>query len=137
MMLKEVRSRGGGAPTLTVSNNGKTFKATEKALRKLYNDPEARAHLETNQLDWRFNLQRAPWWGRFFKHTVGSVRQCLEKMLDNTRLSYDESLTALIEVEGMLNARRLTCDYDNRGGGALTSSHLTKNSRIVMTMPQR
>ena len=37
-----------------------------------------------------------------------SVKRCLKKMLDHARLSYDELLTALMEVEMILNSRPLT-----------------------------
>ena len=46
-----------GSPSLVVSDNGKTFKATEKAVEELYNHPEVRAYLEANRMNWRFNLE--------------------------------------------------------------------------------
>lgn len=50
-----------GVPTLIISDNAKTFKATEKALKKLYESKEVRAYVENNKLEWKFNLERAPW----------------------------------------------------------------------------
>ena len=35
-----------GTTTLIISDNAKTFKAIEKVLRKLYDNPEVGAHLE-------------------------------------------------------------------------------------------
>ena len=36
-----------GTPELMVSDNAKTFKATERAMRKLYNDPEVRTEVNS------------------------------------------------------------------------------------------
>lgn len=43
---------------------------------------------------------------------VGSTKRCLRKVLGNARLSFDELLTVVVEVEGTLNKRPLTYDYD-------------------------
>lgn len=50
-------------PALIVSDNAKTFQATEKALNELFNHPEVQAELEYRRIEWKFNLERAPWWG--------------------------------------------------------------------------
>ncbi len=50
-----------GVPSLIISHNAKTFKATEKALSQLYGSQEVRAYLENNKLEWKFNLERALW----------------------------------------------------------------------------
>ena len=123
-----------GSPSLVVSDNGKTFKATEKAVKELYNHPEVRAYLEANRMNWRFNLERAPWWGGFFERMVGCVKRCLKKTLGTARLSYDEMLTALIEVESTLNNRPLTYNYEEPEEEPLTPSHLIYGRRIN-TMP--
>ena len=103
-----------------VSDNGKTFKATERALRKLYNDPEVRTELNSRKIKWRFNIARAPWWGGFFEQMVGGVKRCLRKVLGNARLTMDELLTVLLEVEATLNCRPLTYEYEELGGEMLT-----------------
>lgn len=40
-------------------SNVKMFKASKKILRRLYDNEEVRVHFETNQIDWRFNLEWA------------------------------------------------------------------------------
>ena len=47
-----------GVPNLIVSDNAKTFKAAEKALRKLYNQTRVKSELETKRITWRFNFER-------------------------------------------------------------------------------
>ena len=101
-----------GTPSLIVSDNAKTFQATEKALNELFDHPEVRTDLEHKRVEWRFNLERAPWWGGFFERMVASVKDCLRKTQGNARLSYEELLTVLAEVECTLNARPLTYEYN-------------------------
>ena len=119
-----------GTPTLIVSDKAKTFQATEKALIKLFKHPEVACQLDRKRIEWRFNLERAPWWGGFFERMVGSVKACLRKVLGNARLSFDELLTVLVEVEGTLNSRPLTYEYSEAGYEVLTPSHLIYGRRI-------
>ena len=119
-----------GVPMLIISDNAKTFKATEKALSRLYDSREVRAYLENNRLQWQFNLERAPWWGGFFERMVGTVKRCLRKVLGNAKLTFDELLTTLVEIEGTLNCRPLTYTYEETEVEALTPSHLIFGRRL-------
>lgn len=60
-----------------VSDNAKIFKGTEKALRRLFRDPQVRYEMQNHRIDWRFNQERAPWWGGFLERMIASVRRCL------------------------------------------------------------
>ena len=119
-----------GTPALIVSDNAKTFQATEKALNELLNHPEVQSDLGHMRVEWRFNLERAPWWGGFFERMVASVKDCLRKTLGNARLTYEELLTVLVEVECTLNARPLTYEYNEVDDEVLTPSHLIYGRRI-------
>lgn len=123
-----------GTPVLIVSDNAKTFKATSKALKKLYTHPEVVRELSSKMIEWKFNLERAPWWGGFFERMVGCVKRCLRKVLGNARLTFDELFTVLVEVEGTLNSRPITYEYDETSEEVLTPSHLLFGRR-VKTMP--
>ena len=120
-----------GTPTLIVSDNAKTFQATEKALRELYQSPVVRNDLDRMRLEWKFNLERAPWWGGFFERMVGSVKGCLRKVLGNARLTFDEMRTVLVEIESTLNSRPLTYEYDEAEEEVLTPAHLILGRRIL------
>ena len=61
---------------------------------------------------------------------VGSVKRCLHKVIGNDRLTFDELLTILVEVEGTLNYRPLTYEYNNPEWEILTPAHLIYGSRL-------
>ena len=117
-------------PSLIVSDKAKTFQATERDLNELFNHPEVRTYLNNRRIEWRFNLERAPWWGGFFERIVGCVKQCLKKTLAKARLSQEELATVLVEVECTLNSRPLTYEYNEIGEEVLTPSHLMFGGRI-------
>ena len=106
-------------------------KSIDKELRILYGHPFVRKELENRRIQWRFNLERAPWWGGFFERMVGSVKRCLRTILGNARLSFDELLTVLNEVEATLNSRPLTYEYDTPGEEVLTTALLMYGRRLT------
>ncbi|XP_028418531.1 uncharacterized protein LOC114543944 [Dendronephthya gigantea] len=123
-------------PSLIVSDNAKTFKAAERAVKKLFNQPKVKAELLTKRVTWRFNLERSPWWGGFFERMVRSVKRCLRKVLGNAKLTVDELNTVLVEIEGTLNSRPLTEEYEEFEGDVLTPSHLIYG-RAINFIPRR
>ncbi len=108
-----------GTPTLIVSDNGKTFKATDL----LQN------YLSSKRICWRFNLERAAWMGGFFERLISSMKRCLRKVLGNAKLTSDELITVSTEIECTLNSRPIT--YQNEDlEEALTPSHLQLGHRL-------
>ena len=109
-----------GYPKLIVSDNGKTFKG-----RKL------KVFCATRGIKWRFNLAKAPWWGGLFERMIRSTKRCLVKAIGRSTLSYEELLTYLVEVEGMLNSRPITYVYEDDHAVPLTPSHLYGGRRVL------
>ena len=108
-----------GSPVLIISDNGKTFK-----------DSRLKAYCTRENIEWRYNVERAPWWGGFFERLVRSLKRCLKKCFRTVRMTYEEFNTALVEVEGVLNSRPLTYTYDELSE-PLTPSHLIMGRRIL------
>ena len=52
-----------GRPELVYSDNGSTFKAAVKWLQKVRKDEMFNDYLARLEINCRFNLSRAPWWG--------------------------------------------------------------------------
>ena len=120
-----------GTPRIIVSDNAKTFKAAKGILRELFESEEVSDCLTSKGIDWRFNLERAPWWGGFFETMVGLAKAYLRRVLGRARLTFDELRTVLVEVEATLNSRPLTYQYDEVGSEVLTPSHLMYGRRIT------
>ena len=97
-----------GLPHLIISDNGRTFKAAATIIQRMFASTEAKEHFHNQEVKWTFNIERAPWWGGFFERMVKSVKRCLKKSLGNSSLSYDELLTALIEIEMVVNSHPLS-----------------------------
>lgn len=55
-------------------------------------------------------LQRAPWWGGVFERMVRMTKRCLKKIVGRAKLTYDELIIAVIEVEAVINSRPLSSD---------------------------
>ena len=108
-----------GIPSLVVSDNGSTFKSEE--LKKL---------LAEHNIDWKFNVALAPWWGGFFERLVRSTKRCLKKTLGTARISYEELLSVVVEIEGILNSRPLTYE-DDELRNPLTPSQLIIGRRLL------
>ena len=93
--------------------------------------PEVQRYLLNLKVKWRFNLERAPWWGGFFERLIRSVNRCLKKILKNAKLSYEELLTVVTEVECVLNSRPLTYVSSEDIEEPLTPSHLMTGRRLL------
>ncbi len=51
-----------GMSGMVVSDNAKTFKAGSRFVIKLMASEDALKYFEDSNVEWRFNLSRAPWW---------------------------------------------------------------------------
>ena len=120
-----------GIPQLFISDNAKTFKAASAQLAKIFSDPDTISFMLRQKIEWKFNLEKAPWWGGFFERMIKSTKRCLKKILGRARLTYEELLTVLVEVECILNSRPLTYMYPDEIGEPLTPSHLISGRRML------
>ena len=97
-----------GRPSVVVSDNGKTFKPPAGEITRILNDPGVKQHFAKEHMKWTCNLEKAPWWGGVFERLVRSVKRCLKKTISGAKLTYEELLTVVIEVEMILNCRPLS-----------------------------
>ena len=121
-------------PTEAASDNSKTFKLASRILLALQKAPEVRQHLRDSRIEWSFILEKAPWWGGFYERLIQSVRKCLRKVVGRARLSYDELITILVEVEATLNSRPISYLSSEDFEEPLTPSLLLIGHRVV-TLP--
>ena len=109
-----------GIPTLIVSDNGKTFI-----------DYSVQKYVNSKNINWKFNVPTASWWGGVFEVLVKLTKKCLRKTLGNAHLTYEELETVLVETEGILNSRPLTFVYDEITEPPLTPSCLVIGRRLL------
>ena len=50
-------------PQIIYSDNAKTFLAAEKWINKLNKDEHFKYYHTREEIRWKFNLAKAPWWG--------------------------------------------------------------------------
>ena len=112
-----------GFPQQLISDNGKTFKSAARTIRAVLNHPTVQQHFTKIGLEWSFNVEKAPWTGGIFERMVRSAKRCLKKTIGGAVLSYDELLTAVTEVEMILNSRPLSYVSTEDIEEPLTPSH--------------
>ncbi len=102
-----------GRPEKIFSDNGKTFVATEKWLKRVRNDEKLNDWLAKQDIKWKFNLSRAPWWGGQFERLVGVMKQALYKSIGNGNLRWKELEEVLLDVKTTVNNRPLSYIEDD------------------------
>ena len=98
-----------GRPEVIYSDNAKTFVAADKWLKQVLRKEDVNDILATNEIRWKFNLSRAPWWGGQFERIIGLVKQTLFKVVGKSTLTWDKFEEVILDIEATLNSRPL--DY--------------------------
>ena len=70
-------------------------------------------YISNNGIKWKFTTALALWQGGFYERIVGLVKQSLRKATGLKRLTLDQSVVILAEVEVVINTRPLTNVYEN------------------------
>ena len=123
-----------GLPSKIISDNGSTFKSASKILSSILEHPEVKEFMSGNRVKWIFNVERAPWWGGFFERMIQVLKRCLRKLVGQAKLTYQELLTSVAEVELIVNSRPLTYMSPLDLEEPLTPSHLIFGKRL-MSLP--
>jgi transposase InsO family protein len=122
--LRELIARR-GRPEIIYSDNGSTFKAAERWLKRVQRDERFHEFLSDRRIEWRFNLSRAPWWGGQFERLIGLFKRAFYKSIGNGTLTWEELKDVVLEVEVALNNRPLSYVEDD-----VELSTLTPNSML-------
>ena len=120
-----------GLPCTFISDNAKTFKSAARVIAKIITHPDVRQHLFNISVEWHFNLEKAPWWGGIFERLIRSTKRCLRKMIGQAKFNHDELITAVTEVEAIINSRPLTYVAADDLEEPLTPSHLLVGRRLL------
>ena len=96
-----------GTPSFIISDNGTSFVALAKALKK-------------TSLSWSTIVEAAPWWNGFTERMVGTVKRAAKKTCGRRALSKDELSTVMSQLEAAINRRPLMVDEN---GATITPAH--------------
>ena len=115
-----------GLPRTFLSDNAKTFKFAAKEVKRIILSAEVQSYLTDRSVSWHFIVQKAAWNGGIWERLVRSVKRCLRKVIARAALNYEELVTLLVEIKGIINARPITYIYDDTEGVSylLTPSEL-------------
>ena len=102
-----------GRPSKIYSDNGRTFIAAAKWLKQIRKDERIQTYLADEEIHWRFNLSRAPWWGGQFELLIGLFKQAFFKTIGGGMLTWTELCEVVLEVETQLNRRPLSYVEDD------------------------
>ena len=94
-------------------------------------DESVKQYLSRISVKWLFNLPKAPWWGGVFERMVRSTKRCLRKIIGQAKLSYDELLTTVTEIEAIINSRPLSYLTPDDQEEPLTPSRLLIGRRVL------
>ena len=97
-----------GRPEKIYSDNGQMFVGAAKWLRNVIQDERLHDFLAKLNINWQFNLTKAPWWGGQFERMIGLVNQAFNKSVGNGTLTWRELQDVLLDVEVALNNQPLS-----------------------------
>ena len=125
-----------GPPTLLYSDNAPTFQCIARELPQVLTHPRLHKYLNARKITWKFYVQKAPWMGGFIERVVGLYKCSMKRVLGRARLDFQEFITLVAELNGMLNSRPISYVYDTPGeADPITPSKLWCGKNITMFPP--
>ena len=113
------------------SDNGRTFRGASEDVKAFVSFLcQSFSH---PGVDWKFNVELAPWWGGFWERLVRSDKDPLRKALGRNVIGHDELVTVVTEVEAVVNCRPLGYLYldDLSECIPLTPSHFVNGRSLL------
>ena len=120
-----------GKPTLIWSDHGSNSVGASRELKELAkfldlqkSQGDISQFCSTQNIQWKFIHEHSPRFGGIWEAAVKSIKLHLRRVLENVKLTFEEFVTVLCQVEACLNIRPLTPKpNDDDGLDTLTPSH--------------
>ena len=125
-----------GRPQKIYSDNAKTFAATAKWIKQIMKDEKFKGFVANQNIDWQFNLSKAPWWGGQFERIIGLTKQAMYKAIGGASLKWDELQEVLTFVEVTLNNRPLSYVEDDIQLPLLTPNMMMLGTSNALLEPE-
>ena len=97
-----------GRPKKIYSDNARSFQSAAKWLKNVMTSEKLQGYLAEEEIEWKHNLSRAPWWGGQFERLIRVVKQSLYKTVGNACLRREELEEVILDLEIHLNNRPLS-----------------------------
>ena len=104
-----------GRPSMFYSDNAQTFVCVSRELPQVLTHPRLTKFLNAEKMSWKFYVQKSPWMGGFIERVVGLYKSAIKRVMGRARLDYQEFITLICELNGMLNSRPISYVYDTVG----------------------
>ena len=82
-------------------------------------------------IKWHYIIEASPWWGGFWERLAQTVKRTLRKILGRATVNYEDLLTIINEIEGMINSRPLVYVNTDDVHEILTPEHLIYGRLIL------
>ncbi|GFV80748.1 integrase catalytic domain-containing protein [Trichonephila clavipes] len=109
--LKRFVARRGKCATIS-SDNAKNFVGANRELKRLHNlkfpEEKLSSYLSSEGISWNFMPPRAPNFGGLWEAGVKSFNFYLKRAVGNLKMTLEEFLTIITQIEGILNSRPIT-----------------------------
>lgn len=121
------------------SDNGTAFVGAAKEIKRAFGEWEKNnvfSQMSLKGTEWRFMIPAAPHQGGIYEAAVKSMKYHLTRIVGQRALSYDQFITLLVGIEGILNSRPLyPLSDDPTDVQALTPAHFLVGEPIVLPPP--
>lgn len=101
-----------GKCSMIFSDNGTTFVGANNELHTFINQAATQGvfvdFFTTQHVTWKFIPPRSPHFGGIWESAVKAIKYHLRRVVGNTKLTYEEFNTIIVQVEACLNSRPLS-----------------------------
>ncbi|XP_055932821.1 uncharacterized protein LOC129962847 [Argiope bruennichi] len=109
--LKRFMARRGKCAKL-FSDNAKNLVGANREIKKLHEmvrkpDEKLAGYLAAEGIEWKFIPPRSPHFGGLWEAAIKSFKYHLKRVVKGINLTYEEFLTVIVQIEGILNSRPL------------------------------
>lgn len=95
-------------PQQIVSDNAAVFKTTADWIWKIRRSEQLQDFLAAQEIQWKFNLPKSPWWGGMYERLLKDVKKTLYKTLGKANLAFEQLEAVVMDIERYMNNRPLT-----------------------------